>query len=319
MKKLFILTNLILFLGGLAYSQYRVILDTDMDSDVDDVEALAMVHTLADQKKIDFLGVIVTSDDLYSAVCADAINHYFGRPRLPLGVLRNQKDVKSRSRYTRQIASEFPHRLKSNDKARDATEVYRKLLSKSPDSSVVIVTIGHLTNLQNLLRSNSDKFSSLNGKELVKRKVVKWLCMGGLFPKGKEANFYRPDPESTVYCLKEWKKPVIFAGWEVGVKIETGGEYLKSKLPLSSPVYRAYELFNNFKGRASWDQVAVFLLKDEAGEYFERITNGYCHVYEDGSNEWIPNKDSEHEYLRFKQGANYNEIARIMDDMTLKK
>ena len=34
--------------------QYNIILDTDIDSDVDDAEALAMVHTLADQKKINF-------------------------------------------------------------------------------------------------------------------------------------------------------------------------------------------------------------------------------------------------------------------------
>jgi purine nucleosidase len=46
--------------NGMSFAQFKVILDADIDSDVDDVEALAMVHTLADQKKIDFLGVIVT-------------------------------------------------------------------------------------------------------------------------------------------------------------------------------------------------------------------------------------------------------------------
>jgi inosine-uridine nucleoside N-ribohydrolase len=303
--------------AGLA--QYKVILDADIDSDVDDVEALAMVHTLADQKKIDFLGVIVTSDDPFAAVCTDAINNYFNRPRLPIGVLKNQENLKNHSRYTRQLAAEFPHRLPSHDKARDATAVYRKLLSKSPDGSVVIITIGHLSNLQNLLKSGGDKISPLSGKELVNKKVVKWLCMGGQFPEGKEANFYRPDPASTVYCLQEWEKPVIFAGWEVGDKIKTGGDYLKSKLSPASPVYRAYQLYNNFGGRASWDQVAVFLLIEEAGEFFETVTTGYLRVYEDGSNKWMPDKDSKHhEYVRFKPGVNYQEIARLMDDMAIK-
>lgn len=56
---------------------HKVILDTDIDSDVDDVGALAMLHTLANYGVVDILGVIVTSDDHYAAQCTDAINHYF--------------------------------------------------------------------------------------------------------------------------------------------------------------------------------------------------------------------------------------------------
>jgi len=319
MKKAFIFLYSVLFLTTLGFAQNKVILDADIDSDVDDVEALAMLHTLADQKKIDFLGVIVTSDDTYAAECTSAINKYFGRSRLPIGVLKNQQNLRGNSKYTRQIAVEFPHRLKSNEKAQDATALYRKLLSKSPDSSVVIITIGHLTNLQNLLKSNGDKYSALSGKELVNRKVAKWLCMGGQYPEGKEANFYRPDPASTVYCLQEWKKPVIFAGWEVGDKIKTGGDYLKSKLDATSPVYRAYQLYNNFQGRASWDQVVVFLLREEADKYFDTVKTGYCQVYADGSNKWLLDKDSQHEYVQFKPEVNYEEIARLMDDMAIKQ
>ncbi|MDB5263685.1 MAG: 2: subgroup of nucleoside hydrolase [Adhaeribacter sp.] len=318
MKKTCSFLYLILFLNTVGLAQLKVILDADIDSDVDDVEALVMVHTLADQKKIDFLGVIVTSDDPYAAVCTSAINKYFGRPRLPIGVLKNQANLKNHSRYTRQVAAEFPHALKSHDKAKDATAVYRKLLSQSPDSSVVIITIGHLSNLQNLLKSGSDKYSGLTGKELVNKKVAKWLCMGGQFPEGKEANFYRPDPGSTVYCLQNWEKPVIFAGWEVGDKIKTGGEFLKKKLTPVSPVYRAYELYNNFKGRASWDQVAVFLLTAEAGKYFEVINGGYCLVNADGSNKWVPGEASNQAYVQFKPGVNYEEIGRLMDDMNIK-
>ncbi|GEO05715.1 hypothetical protein AAE02nite_33790 [Adhaeribacter aerolatus] len=318
MKKLLYILFLILLISHVGLAQYRVILDADIDSDVDDAEALAMVHTLADQKKINFLGIIVTSDDPYAAECTSAINQYYGRPRLPIGVLKNQPNLKNHSRYTRQVAAEYPHQLKSYEKAEDATALYRKLLSKSPDASVVIITIGHLTNLQNLLKSGGDKYSLLSGKELINKKVAKWLCMGGQFPAGKEANFYRPDPGSTVYCLQNWKQPVIFAGWEVGEKIKTGGEYLKSKLTPASPVYRAYELYNNFKGRSSWDQVAVFLLTAEADKYFETVREGYCQVNADGSNQWLPGNASNQAYVQFKPDVNYEEIGRLMDDMAIK-
>ncbi|GAB2775680.1 nucleoside hydrolase [Rhabdobacter roseus] len=301
-------------------AQYRVILDTDIDSDVDDVEALAMLHTLADRQKIQLLGVIVTSDDPYAATCVDVINTHLGRPELPVGFLKNQPVLKNHSRYTRQLTEEFPHTLATHEAAPDATGLYRKLLSESPDASVVIVTVGHLTSLQNLLQSKGDGYSPLNGQELVRKKVARWLCMGGYFPEGKEANFYRPDPLSTVYCLQVWEKPVVFAGWEVGQPIVTGGEHLKKRLSPASPVYRAYELYNNFAGRASWDQVAVLLLMEESERYFATETQGYCHVNDDGSNRWVPGPQAnkQHAYVKFRPGASSEEIARLMDDMVKK-
>ncbi|WP_051359798.1 nucleoside hydrolase [Adhaeribacter aquaticus] len=316
MKIVAALCFLLLGFQLLGHTQYKVILDADIDSDVDDVEALAMLHTLHAQKKIDFIGVIVTSDDPFAPVCVNAINNYFGQSRMPIGFLKNQPALKNHSKYTRQIAEEFPHKLASHEKAADATALYRKLLSQSPDSSVVIITIGHLTNFQNLLKSGSDKYSKLSGKDLAHRKVVKWICMGGTFPEGKEANFYRPDPGSTLYSLQHWQNPVTFAGWEVGNVIKTGGDYLKNKLSPQSPVYRAYQLYNNFQGRASWDQVAVFLLMDEATHFFSAVTHGYCQVNADGSNKWITDRDSRQEYVVLKPDANPAEIAKLMDDMT---
>src|SRR5690554_1733170 len=72
-------------------SPIKVILDTDIDSDVDDVGAVAMLHTLADHQVIEILGMIVTSDDKHSPSCIDALNHYFGRPNIPIGVEKGIK------------------------------------------------------------------------------------------------------------------------------------------------------------------------------------------------------------------------------------
>lgn len=304
-----------LLISCVSNAQSRVILDADIDSDVDDVSALAMLHTLADEKKVEMLGVIVTSDDPFAVTCADAINYHFKRPDLPVGFLRNQTKLNNHSRYTRQISMEFPHRLKSHNDARDAIDLYRELLITSPDSSVVIITIGHLTSLQRLLQSGPDQYSPLTGMELVEKKVKRWICMGGVFPEGKEANFYRPDPNSTVYCLEMWKKPVTFVGWELGEKVKTGDQYLKNKIANPNPVYRAYELYNNFAGRSSWDQLAVYLLDEESALYFETVTDGYCKVYEDGSNKWYTNTDSLHEYARFKPSVDYRELAKKIDDL----
>ena len=81
--------------------------------------------------------------------------------------------------------------------------------------------------------------------------------MGGMYPGGDEANFIRPDPTSTKATIENWPGQVVFSGWELGNKIITGGEYLQKSLPPESPVWRAYQLYNDFEGRPSWDQASV--------------------------------------------------------------
>lgn len=279
-----------------------VILDTDMDSDVDDVGALAMLHTYERAKMVNLLGVIVTSDEENSAACTDAINTWFGRADLPIGV--SQRDsLKSFSRYTAKIAENFPHRI-TNRTAEEATIVYRRLLASQPDHSVVIITIGHLTSLSRLLRSPADAISPLTGQQLVTRKVSRWSCMGGQFPAGKEANFYRPDPGSTVYCLTNWTLPVTFAGWEVGNLLVTGGAKFQEQCKPASPVYQAYAHYNGFKGRASWDQAAVLEAVEGPEPYFEIEQTGFCAVSEDGSNAWKSSPARfRHGYLKIKAPA----------------
>lgn len=298
-------------------AQQKVILDTDIDSDVDDVQALAALHALEKAQQVEILGIVVTSDDASAASCVDVINTYYGRPDIPVGVLKNQPNLRDFSKYTKTLSAEFPHELTSAQQAQDATLLYRKLLADSPDTSVTIVTIGHLTNFQNLLQSGPDEISALDGTTLAHQKVDKWICMGGQFPEGKEANFYRPDPQSTLYSIEHWKKEVIFCGWEVGNKIMTGGDYLRKRLDEKNPVYRAYALYNNFVGRPSWDQVAVILLTEEASPFFSTEKKGYVHVHPDGSNTWKTGKDKNHAYIMIKPGIDPTAIARYIDDLVI--
>jgi inosine-uridine nucleoside N-ribohydrolase len=292
----------------------KVILDTDIDSDVDDVGALAMLHVLADHYAVDILGVIVTSDDKYAPLCTDAINHYFNRPEIPIGV---QKGIplQESSKYTKEISEEFEHGLSSYADAEEATDLYRKLLSSQPDSSVIIITIGHLTNLRNLIESKPDGYSNLTGVDLIKKKVKLWSCMGGMYPEGKEANFYRPDPESTRISVEKWPVQVVFAGWEIGNKIKTGGEYLRKTLSPKSPVWRAYQLYNNFKGRASWDQASVLYAVTNSNDYWDLQKEGQVVVSEDGSNKWHSGENDHQAYLVEKMDP--NEVAKIIDALMI--
>lgn len=319
MRKQLIVWITILLATLSALSQQRVILDTDIDSDVDDAGTLAMLYNLHKQQIINLLGIIVTSDDPYAPLCVSAFNSFYKMSRLPVGFLEGQTVLKNHSRYTRQISEEFPHTLLSLQNATTSVDAYRKLLAESPDNSVIILTIGHLSSLQKLLQSGPDNYSSLNGKELTKAKVQNWYCMGGEFPEGKEANFSRPDPASTLYCLANWEKEVVFCGWEVGNKIVTGDESIKKQLIPKHPLYRAYELYNNFAGRASWDQVTALLLTSDASHYFDLDNAGNCEVEPDGSNKWLPGVKGKQYIVRFKPNVNIQEIAAHITRLMLEE
>jgi len=301
-----------------ANAPQKVIIDADIDSDVDDVGALAMLLNLHRAKTIELIGVVVTSDDPFAPVCAAAICKFYGLSEIPVGFLKNQNDLKNHSKYTKFIAEEFSAELKTWQDAEESSTLYRKLLAESPDESVIIVTIGHLTSLQQLLQSERDQISNLNGKSLVHKKVKQWICMGGQYPSGKEANFYRPDPASTVFCVNNWDKDVIFCGWEAGNPIITGGSRVKENLSELHPVYRSYELYNNFAGRQSWDQLAVLQLVNSTCHFFSFVT-GNCIVNSDGSNSWENSNTGKHRYLVLNPEIGVKEISSLIDRLMIGK
>jgi purine nucleosidase len=300
--------------NSISDSPPKVIIDTDLDSDVDDVGALAMLYNLHNVGEIELLGVIVTSDDPYAPVSAAALNTFYGLPELPVGFLKNQPELKHHSRYTKQIAEEYPSEMNSWKDAEDAVKLYRKILAQHPDKSVFVVTVGHLSSLQGLLQSEPDGISDLDGKELAHKKIREWICMGGQYPQGKEANFYRPDPASTVYSVSNWEKEIIFCGWELGNLVITGGNPLKDKLDPKHPVYRGYELYNSFSGRQSWDQIAVLQLLPQADKFFSFV-RGNCIVAPDGSNTWENDEQGRHRYAVLKQGVEAETVSRFIDSL----
>ena len=303
--------------GSLAAAQplttpVRVILDTDMDSDCDDVGALVMLHALADKGEAQILGVMMSDPNGESPACTDAINTFHGRGDIPIGV-RKSGSGKANSRYARQIAAEFPHDFKY-DAAPRAVDLYRSILAAQPDGSVVIVSIGTLGNLAELLVSQPDARSPLVGAELVRRKVRFWSCMGGYYPGGRkdaEHNF-KFGGKATAQAINDWPTPIVFSGWELGVRLTTGAN--RAEISAPHPVRRAYDLYcKPGEGRASWDQTSVLFAVRGAGEWWNLHRGGHNHVFEDGRNEWRPSPEKDHAYLVEKMKP--ADVVKLMDEL----
>jgi inosine-uridine nucleoside N-ribohydrolase len=293
----------------------RVIFDTDIMGDVDDVGAVAVLHALAARGEAQILAMGVSAKNPDCVPCLDALNTYFGRPDIPIGVVKG-KGFKKRSRYSRQISGEFPHKIKSPDEVPDAALLYRKVLAAQPDGAVTIISVGQLTNFRNLLQTRGDEHGALPGPELVRRKVKLWVCMGGTYPEGREANVRRDGPASA-YAVAHWPTPIVFSGSEIGVEVLTGGRL--AELPETSPVRRAYQLYNGLKPHKSWDQTAVlYAVRGQGGglkDVWDLHREGHCHVFPDGRNAWRPEPDKPHGYLVRKMPP--AKVARLIEALML--
>ncbi len=191
----------------------KLIIDTDFDTDVDDVAALALAHAYADKGDVEILGVAIAGLHEKSAAAVHSLNAYFDRPEIPIGV-RRVKGVMRESKYTGMLVEKFPAPF-DRDKALGSVALYRKILAGADDGSVTVVSLGYLSNLADLLDSEGDEFSPLSGMDLVAGKVSKYVCMGGAYPKqskpGSWGNFL-PDPAAVKKVNDDWPTPVVYTG-----------------------------------------------------------------------------------------------------------
>jgi hypothetical protein len=323
-----LLALLLLATGTSAAEPVRLVFDTDMDSDCDDVGALAMLHAMADDKEVTLLGIAVSSHHAWSAPCTDAINTWYGRPDIPIGAPKGHA-AQSQSRFAKAVAERFPHDLKSAAQAEDAVALYRRLLLAAPDRSVVIVTVGDLTNISDLLKSPATA-SEPNGTDLVKAKVSHWVCMGGNFI-GKPAhddlkltnNNFNGDKVGSFHAVTTWPTRLVFVGREIG-SVPSGlkvGARLK-ELPADHPVRVGYEAYfgGQAKDRHVADQTAVLYAVRGLRDYWDVEAKGFMDIQPDNTFTWSYASDR-HEYLlkRIVEGKpNDRAIEAVIEELMMR-
>ena len=305
----------------------KIIFDTDMDSDCDDVGALAVLHALADGGEAEILATVVSSKNPWSAPCVDAINTYYGRPDLPVGAPKGKGAAKP-SKYARPLAEAFPQDVGSGDAAPDAKEVYRDVLSRQPDGSVVIVTVGYLTNIADLLKLPADGARPA-GEQLVKRKVKRWVCMGGNFigrPPADDLklgnNNFTYDKDAAHYAVRHWPGELVFVGREIG-SVPSGlraGARL-AETPVTNPVRMGYQHW--FGGapndRHVADPTTVLFAVRGLRDYWDAHATGRMDLEPDMTFRWIDEGGGRRQSYLLKKNVggqpNDREIERVIGEL----
>jgi pyrimidine-specific ribonucleoside hydrolase len=274
----------------------HVIFDTDFGPDYDDVGAITLLHCFADSGYIRILATMASSKHKNAAAAMNVFNTYFKRPEIPIAVVGGHAvELGDKQHWTDSVLSRYPHTIQHNQDVPDALDLYRKILAAQPDHSVTIITVGFMTNLANLLVSKPDRYSSLDGSELVIRKVINLVCMAGRFPAGREFNLDQ-DVQASKKVLADWPTPILFSGFEIGEKIRTGLPLIQNDQIRNSPVKDVFAICipmapEDSAGRMSWDETAVLVAVKGWRPYYE-LQKGDCTINSEGFNAWNQNGTS---------------------------
>lgn len=304
---------LALFPALLRAEPVRLLIDTDIGPDCDDAGALAVAHALEQRGEARLLGIGYCTSNPYGAPCVDAINIYYGRPDIPVGTYKGAGFLENSTIFNRYIAEHWPNSLKHGTNAPDAASLYRQLLAQQPDQSVVVASIGQMTNLAQLLVSPPDQFSPLSGLELVAKKVTLLSCMGGSYPTGREFNFFM-DAEGAKVVVDTWPSTVVFSGLEIGLQLLTG-KRLWEQVREDNPIRKSYELYvGPDSNRYSWDQTAVLVAVRGLQDYWTAVEGTNSLNVTAGTNTFVAGEGKQR-YLVAKMDP--TEVAQQIEDLMI--
>jgi inosine-uridine nucleoside N-ribohydrolase len=307
--------------AGVSEGPVRLIYDTDMGNDVDDALALGVIHALQSRGECELLAVTITKDEALCAPFVDAVNTFYGRGAIPIGVVREGPTpgpgrVTVLAREMDDGKLRYPHDLKSGGDAPEATALLRKVLAAQPDRSVAIAQVGFSTNLARLLASGPDAHSPLDGTELVARKVRILSVMAGAFKpiRGKEHREYNvvKDIPAAQKLAAEWPTPIVYSGFEIGIAITYPAHSIEHDFAYvpHHPLAEAYQLYNPTPHeRPTWDLTSVLWVVRPDHGYFELSPLGRAAVSSEGRTGFQEAADGRHRYLI----ASEEQVVRVRE------
>ncbi len=275
-----------------------LIFDTDIGNDVDDVLALAVIHSLQSRGEARLLAVTITKDNRQAAPMIDLLNTFYGRPDIPIGMVRNGKTPEDAAMLRVPVESKkgdgsflYPRRLVNSSAAPEAVEVLRKALAAAADGSVVIAQVGFSTNLARLLASDA---------ELVRRKVKLLSVMFGHFPVGRAEYNVKTDIPAAQKLVNEWPGPIVFSGFEIGEALKFPATSIERDFAWAPnhPVVDSYRAYQKMPyDRQTWDLTSVLYAVRPDGKYFNLSAPGKVTVDDQGVTHFAEEPGGRHRYL----------------------
>lgn len=285
----------------------NLILDTDMGNDIDDALALDMLFKYADQDRVNILAIMNNKESDYSTRFLDLMTTWYGHKNIPLGRITNGVNIDDYVDYSKNMVEYndttkvYNYSIKKHDKLLEAHELYREVLSKQKDNSVVVVSVGFSTNLARLLQSRPDKYSPLSGVELVAKKVKYLSIMAGSFGEKKRAEFnVIHDIPAAQYVMENWPSGLVLSPFEVGVSVVYPASTIEQDFGWTAhhPLVDAYKRYRPFPyNRPTWDLTSVYYTVEQKDNLLDISKSGQLSVDDKGFTHFVEKEDGRHYVL----------------------
>ncbi|MBO5893839.1 MAG: nucleoside hydrolase [Alistipes sp.] len=278
-----------------------IIFETDMGNDIDDAMALDLLFKNMDQGNIKLLGVSVHKNNPYAKEYIDIMRRWYGYKTIPIGVNSAcVTDMECVDYCTKTVQMKTDNGMplfagSKNPKYEEAVPMYRRLLAKADDSSVVIVTVGFSTTIAQLLESQPDKYSRLSGRELVAKKVKYFSVMAGEFniPEFAEYNVWN-DLAAARTLFETSPVPMVFTPWQLGEQVHYPAKSIEDDFAWGEPhpMVEAYKHYLQMPyNRPTWDVIAAYYACHPESDCFTISEAGNIKVVGKGVTLFTPDKE----------------------------
>ncbi len=305
-----------------------VLFDTDLGNDIDDVLALQMLLNYDRAGVIDLAGISISKANPYAIEYIDGYCRLNGKNDMPLGYAYRGVTPDDGSYLRRTLDTTVNGRKpllpvrNIRDSLPEGYKLLRRLLASYPDGSVTVIAVGPQTNLANLLRSEPDEYSPLDGRALVAQKVKRLSVMGGLFDNTSgfpEWNVVQ-DAEAARTVFEAWPVPVVASGWEVGNRLLYPHESILRDFPEEHPLAVSYKLYGAMPyDRQTWDLTSVLEAVEPDKGHFDRSPAGIIRIDPAGYSAFTPSAGGQHRYLLLPEERADATLAALVNRVTGKR
>lgn len=253
-----------LTLSSCSVEKEKVIVDTDVGNDCDDIAALTVLGNVYRENRIEVKAVTNCNRSMHSVHAIDIILERYGID-CPIGRSVNDQPIHAED-YAREIDNRWIARSEIEpQRVQSATKLLRKTLAENKGKKIKLITLGMFNNIYNLLQSGPDEISSKTGKQLFDENISEMVSMGGNFHNQQSAEFNITEAlDAAREVINNTSVPITFLDWQVGEVVKSGKTFYESP---GSPQCVAYSTYTHGELRQSWDPLTMYVALNGGWEY----------------------------------------------------
>jgi len=300
--------SLTFFKSEVCAAPVNIIFDNDMGNDVDDIIALDLLLKYHEAGKVNILAILGNRDANSCMAFCNMYCTWFGYPNIAMGAIVNGSNPtpEEKSYATKTLAVEKNGKpvfrcSKDTRALPNAVDVYRKVLARAANKSVVIVSTGFSSNIARLMETEGDENSPLSGMELIKRKVSWFSVMAGNFEDQnyKEYNVWN-DVKAAKKFFEESPVPICFCDFALGKTVRYPSTSIAADFGWCKqhPFVTAYNFYHAAPYESpTWDPMSMLYALEPTAGFFGLSERGNVKVEGEGMTKFTPAADGNCRYL----------------------